>query len=113
MIPRIVRVDRGTETDTMTTVHCYLHQLSGTFDSVDELIQHCVMYGPSTANKIERWWRELHHRMESYFKEQLSDLLNNGQYDQTNQRGRLNCKICFLSMISLDCKLLSTSSLKF
>jgi len=47
-----------------------------------------VMYGPSTANKIERWWRELHHRMECYFKEQLKTLLNDGHYDQTDQRDR-------------------------
>jgi len=88
VIPQTIRVDRGTETDLMTTAHCYLHQLHDTYDDLDQLIQNCVMYGPSTANKIERWWRELHHRMETYFKEQLHQLLENGYYDQTNQLDR-------------------------
>ena len=30
-----------------------------------------VTFGPSTSNKIERWWRELHERLETFFKEQL------------------------------------------
>ena len=85
----MLRVDRGTETDVMATIHCFLHQTKGTYNNVNEIINNLVMYGPSTANKIERWWRELHSRMESYFKEQLSFLLNNGHYDQSCQRDRL------------------------
>ena len=88
MIPSILRIDRGTETDVMTTIHCGLHQLKGTSEDIDDIVANNVLYGPSTANKIERWWRELHHRMETFFKEQLNFLLNNGHYDQTDQRNR-------------------------
>lgn len=87
-LPHTIRVDRGTETDPMTSIHCRLHQLCGTYDDLDQIINDCVFFGPSTANKIERWWRELHHRMESFFKEQLSSLLEFGHYDQTSQLDR-------------------------
>lgn len=79
-------MDRGTETDVMTAIHCRLRQL--TIDDEEDNVVENILYGPSTANKIERWWRELNHRMEQYFKAQLSSLLNNGHYDQTNQQDR-------------------------
>ena len=47
-----------------------------------------VIYGPSTENKIERWWKELLERMEMYFKNQLSKLLEDGDYDQHNKLHR-------------------------
>ena len=85
----MIRVDRGTaETDVMTTIHSLLHLSNNTFEDVNEIVEKLVLYGPSTANKIERWWRELHHHLESYFKEKLSFLINNGHYDQTKQRDR-------------------------
>ena len=87
MIPRAIRVDRGTKTDIITDIHCRFHQLLEIFDK-DVLLDQAVVYGPSTANKIERWWRELHHRMETFFKEQLQFLLNNGHYDQTDKLDR-------------------------
>ena len=36
---------------------------------------------PSTSNKIERWWGELHERLEKFFKEQLVTLLRGREYD--------------------------------
>ena len=47
---------------------CLFSRQTGTVDS--------VVYGPSTSNKIECWWRDLHHRLEQYFKSQLTTLLN-------------------------------------
>ncbi|KAK3745996.1 hypothetical protein QZH41_017311, partial [Actinostola sp. cb2023] len=35
---------------------------------------------------IERWWRELHHRLEKYFKLQLNMLFDEGLYDPENQK---------------------------
>ena len=55
---------------------------------MDTIVEECVKYGPSTANKIERWWRELHHRLGTFFKEQLAFLLEHGHYDQTDQLDR-------------------------
>lgn len=56
MLPRNLRVDRGTETGKMATIHVYLlNKHEDMNDPTDAII-----YGPSTSNKIERWWRELH-----------------------------------------------------
>ena len=38
--------------------------------------------------QIERWWRELHQRMEKYFKRQLHRLLDEGVYDPNEQTDR-------------------------
>ena len=46
--------DRGTETDIMSTIHCFLRAKHGDLEDATE----SVLYGPSTQNKIERWWRE-------------------------------------------------------
>jgi len=88
VIPKILRIDRGTETDMMATLHCYMHQLVSNSDDNTQFIENNIFYGPSTANKIERWWRELHYRLECYFKTQLAWLLDNGYYDQTDQLDR-------------------------
>jgi hypothetical protein len=58
-------------------MHSYLRSEHGDLeDDTDS-----VMYGPSTQNKIERWWRELLERMVRYFKQQLNGLIEDGQYD--------------------------------
>lgn len=52
---RTIRVDRQTKTDKMATIHVYLLNKSEVMnDPIDARI-----YGPSTSNKIERWWTEL------------------------------------------------------
>ena len=38
--------------------------------------------------KIEKWWRELHERMEKYFKEQLNWLKDQGHYNPHSERDR-------------------------
>lgn len=37
--------------------------LRAKYDDLDDPVD-SVLYGPSTQNKIERWWRELLDRME-------------------------------------------------
>jgi len=79
-MPRHLRIDKGTGTGKMATVHVYLMNKSGIMENpVDS-----VIYGPSTTNKIERWWRDLHERLEKYFKEQLTQLLRGREYDPYN-----------------------------
>ena len=79
VLPKIIRIDKGTETGVLA-IHCFMHDQHGDLEnSVDS-----VLYGPSTQNKIERWWRELHHRMENFFKEQLTNLVENGEYDSSD-----------------------------
>ncbi|XP_028412940.1 uncharacterized protein LOC114535818 [Dendronephthya gigantea] len=79
-----LRLDKGTETGHMATIHSYLRQQG------DEDINgaETVHYGPSTSNKIERWWRELHNRFERFFKRQLMMLLERGHYDPNNETDR-------------------------
>ena len=80
VMPVRLRVDRGTETDVMSTMHMFLCNKYGVLDSPEE----SVLYGPSTQNKIERWWRELLERLERVFKEQLRTLAEDGDYDSTS-----------------------------
>ena len=76
-LPRFLRMDRGTETGKMTTIHVYLHNDLSLFgDPVES-----VIYGPSTNNTIEWWWRDLHERLAMYFKLQLKTLLDSREYD--------------------------------
>ena len=70
-LPRFIRIDCGTETGKMATIQTNLSsKVSDLDDPVDS-----VIYGPSTTNKIERWWRNLYERLKKYFKEQLVELL--------------------------------------
>ena len=61
--PRFLRMDKGTEAGKMATIHSYLMSQYDFFEDPTD----SVCYGPSTTNKIERWWRDLHERLEKYF----------------------------------------------
>lgn len=84
VLPDRIRVDRGTETGIMATIHSYLRELFGDVEDGTE----CVLYGPSTQNKIERWWKELLERMERFFKSHLSTLVEDGDYDARDDNDR-------------------------
>ena len=68
-LPRFIRIDFGTETGKMAKIRTYL---SGKIRDLDDPV-HSVIYGPSTTNKIERWWEDLHETMNGflYLKERL------------------------------------------
>lgn len=83
-LPVHLRIDRGTETDVMATMHMYLCDKHDILDDPTE----SVLYGPSTQNKIERWWRELLERLEKFFKQQLRTLAEDGDYDPTSMIDR-------------------------
>ena len=83
-MPSRIRVDKGTETIVLATMHTYLRSQQGDLEDASD----SVMYGPSTQNKIERWWRELLERMERYFKRQLDGLVEDGQYDRDDASHR-------------------------
>jgi hypothetical protein len=70
----------------MATMHCFLRDQQGDLEDASS----SIVYGPSTQNKIERWWRELLERMEMFFKMQLAELLESGDYDPTNDTGVYN-----------------------
>ena len=66
-LPSFIRIDKGTETVKIATMQAYLR------DHVIEIdyFTLCIKYGPSTTNKVERWWRDLNERLEKYFRIQL------------------------------------------
>ena len=84
VLPQRIRVDKGTETGIMATIHSFLRSKTGDLEEPTE----SVLYGPSTQNKIERWWWELLERMEKFFKDQLSRLAEDGDYDPSDETDR-------------------------
>lgn len=99
MLPRNLRVDRGTETGKMASIHVYLlnkHEVMN--DPTDAII-----YGPSTSNEIERWWRELHECLEKFFKEQLTMLLRRREYDPHSALDRQLLAYVFIPVVQLEC----------
>ena len=84
MMPKYLRVDKGIETGLMATFHTYVHSKQGNLKKHTD----SVMFGPSTSNKIERWWQHLHERMEKDIKASLVLLLQSDDYDPQNLRER-------------------------
>ena len=64
---------------------------------------HSIIYGPSTTNKIERWWRDLHERLERYFKAQLTRLLRGREYDPHNLTERQLLAYVYLPILQREC----------
>ena len=54
-----LQMDRGTETVKLATIHVYLLKQHGLMDDPTD----SIIYGPSTSNKIEQWWCDLHERL--------------------------------------------------
>ena len=77
-------MDKGSETGILATMHSYLRSKHKDLEDPTD----SVLYGPSTENKIERWWRELLDRMERFFKNQLKQLLEDGSYERDNKMHR-------------------------
>ncbi|XP_020917211.1 uncharacterized protein LOC110254544 [Exaiptasia diaphana] len=84
LIASFLRMDKGTETGIMATMHAFLRNHHEDLDDASE----SVIYGPSTSIQIERWWKELHERLEKYFKEHLYYLKENRFYDPNYEHDR-------------------------
>jgi len=84
ILPSFLRVDKGTETGVMATMHSWLRQNHNDIDEPED----SIIYGPSTSNQIERWWKELHERLEKYFKVGLLWLKEEGHYDPHKENDR-------------------------
>ena len=98
-IPETIRIDRGSETGKMATIHAFLINRLG----VRSDPKASVRYGPSTSNKIERWWKDLHERLEKYFKLQLTTLLNTKEYDPHNALDRQLLAYIYIPMFQREC----------
>ena len=57
----------------------------------------------NNVNKIERFWRDLRHKLEKYFKEQLHTLLERNEYSSHNMNQRHALAYVFLPIIQREC----------
>ena len=104
MLPNALRVDRGTETGKLTTIQAHLADKLEIFEDP----MNSVVFGPSTSNKIERWWRDLHERLEKYFKSQLQTLLNSREYDPHNREQREVLAYVYIPILQRECDIFVT-----
>ena len=51
ILPNYIRIDKGTETATLSTMHAYLSSLQTDVLTENEACK-CVIYGPSTSNQV-------------------------------------------------------------
>ncbi|XP_066924428.1 uncharacterized protein [Clytia hemisphaerica] len=79
LIAQNLRIDKGTETIHMAGIHCYLQR-----NNLEDPLK-SIIFGPSTSNQIERWWKELHEKLEGFYKDQLRRLKDNLLYDPKNE----------------------------
>ena len=98
MVSRFLRMDKGTETGKMAAMHTYVMAKNDLFDESTD----SIVYGPSTTNKIERWWRDYHERFEKYFKVQLKSLLDARDYDPVNEIDRQMLAYIFIPIIQRE-----------
>ena len=101
IMPRYLRLDKGTETGKMSTLHAFLVNKAEIMDDALD----SIIYGPSTSNKIERWWRDLHERFERFFKEHLAYLLQRRYYDPHNVQHRQLMAYIFIPVIQRECNI--------
>lgn len=99
ILPNYLRVDRGTETGKMATMQTYLANELQLFDEPTD----SVIYGVSTSNKIERFWRDLHERMELYFKNQLNCLRHNKEYLENVEFHREMVAYIYIPVLQREC----------
>eukprot|EP00794_Sanderia_malayensis_P007664 gene7664-8500_t len=107
-LPNFIRLDRGTETGKLATIHAFLRVQQGDTDDGTKF----VIYGPSTSNKIERWWKDLHERMEKFFKMQLNELLDRRDYDPHNMIDRKLLSFLFIPVIQRECYTLTKEEIQ-
>ena len=99
ILPKFLRIDKGSETGKMATLHAYLTSKLGVMEDPTDFVR----YGQSNTNKIERWWHELHGRLEAYFKAQLSLLLKNMEYDPHNSLHRQVLAYIYIPVVQREC----------
>ena len=99
LLSTYLRIDRGTETGKMATIHAYLVNKIGIIDDATD----SIIYSPSTSNKIEHAWRDLHERLERYFKAQLRELLERPEYDPNCNHDRQLIAYVYIPIVQREC----------
>ncbi|XP_020908948.1 uncharacterized protein LOC110246907 [Exaiptasia diaphana] len=105
VLPVHLRIDRGTETDVMATMQMFLCDKYNVLEDPND----SVLYGPSTQNKIERWWRELLERLERFFKQQLKNLAEDGDYDSTSMTDRNLLAYVYIPVVQKELDIFRTT----
>ena len=100
-MPTYLRMDKGTETGLMGTIHAYLISKFGNMENPTKSVE----YGPSTSNKIECWWKELHERMEQFIKQQCNVLLQSHTYDPGCILDRKILSYIFVPVVQRECNI--------
>ena len=62
-----------------------------------------VIYVPSTAIEIERWWRDLHERLEKYFKEQLVAFLRRNLFKRHDLYHQKILAFVYITVVQKEC----------
>ena len=96
-IPSMLRFNKGTETGTLATLHAFLRRKHG-----DMAPEDTVHFGSSTSNRIERYWKEIHERMEKFFKRQLLELLERGHYDPEDEDDRNILAFIYITIVQRE-----------
>ena len=87
-IPNVLHIDRGTETGKLATMQAFLMNTTET-----------VLYGPSTSNKLERWWSDMRKRREKLVKHQLCNRLEANDSNPHNPLDRCLLSYIFIPVI--------------
>lgn len=83
----------------MATIHAYLLNQHKVTDNPTDLI----IYGPSTSNQIEQWWRDFHERLEKFFKVPLTLPLRGGEHDPHSALDRQLLAYVFIPIVQREC----------
>lgn len=86
----------------MATIHAYLLNQHRVMDDPTD----SIIYGPSTSNKIEQWWRGLHERLEKFFKVPLIVPLRVGEHDPHSVLDRQLVAYVFIPIVQRECDML-------
>ena len=96
-ISSMLRLDKGTETGLLASIHAFLRKEHG-----DMAPEDTVHFGSSTSNKIEQFWKEIHERMEKFFKRQLLELLERGHYNPEDEDDRNMLSFIYIPIVQRE-----------
>lgn len=99
IVPRRIRIDRGTETGELATIQCTLLNYMG-IDQTEDMDG--VILGPSITNKIERFWLTLREKVLDRYRRCLDYLLKHGYYQSDDVDDRQLLSSLFIPYIQHD-----------
>lgn len=99
-LPRIVRVDKGTENVCMRDAQIYLRTGDDEFAG-----ENSFMEGKSVSNqRIEAWWCILRKQCVNYWINLFKDMITIGLFDNADRLHIEALRFCFMDLIEMDIK---------